>query len=143
LRKAIALNPSYADAYALMGGVHTYMGQPEKSIPLLRTALRLNPNGGYLYFLLLGRAYLFQGDVQQALMNLREAHERNPDDIEARVYLAAAFVADGKIPAAEWQAEEICAREPRFSARAWLETYPLTSARHSERLVTLLAKANL
>ena len=48
LQKAIELNPSYADAYALMGGIYTYIGQPAKSIPLLRTAMRLNPDGGRL-----------------------------------------------------------------------------------------------
>ena len=50
-----------------------YMGEPAKTIPLLRTALRLNPDGGYLYFLVLGRAYLFEDDIEQALINLRAA----------------------------------------------------------------------
>ena len=63
---------------------------------LLRTALRLNPDGGYLYFLLLGRAYLFENDIEQALINLREALRRNPDDLEGHIYLAAALVADGQ-----------------------------------------------
>ena len=59
-----------------LGGIYTYVGQPARSIPLLRTALRLNPDGGYLYFLLLGRAYLFENDIEQALINLREALRR-------------------------------------------------------------------
>jgi hypothetical protein len=39
-----------------------YVGQPAQSIPLLRAALRRNPDGGYLYFLSARRdgvAYLF------------------------------------------------------------------------------------
>ncbi|HVC11362.1 MAG TPA: tetratricopeptide repeat protein [Burkholderiales bacterium] len=143
LRRAIELNPSYADAYALMGGIYTYVGEPAKSIPLLRTALRLNPDGGYLYFLLLGRAYLFENDLQQALINLREALARNPDDLEARVYLAAALVASGDRSGAEWQADQIRATEAGFSARKWLETYPMTSAPHKERLLALLAQTGL
>ena len=90
LQKAIELNPSFADAYAFMGGLYTYMGEAAKSVPLLRKAMRLNPEGGHLYFLLLGRAYLFQNDIEQALINLREASMRNPDDLETRLYLAAA-----------------------------------------------------
>jgi TolB-like protein/Tfp pilus assembly protein PilF len=143
LQKAIELNRSYADAYALMGGIYTYVGEPARSIPLLRTALRLNPDGGYLYYLLLGRAYLFENDAQQALINLREALARNPDDVETRVFLAAALVANGDRPAAEWEAELIRAYEQGFSARQWLKTYPMTSAPLQQRLSKLLAELQL
>jgi len=143
LQKAIALNRSYADAYAFMGGIYTYIGQPEKSIPLLRTAMHLNPDGGHLYFLLLGRAYLFQNDVEQALINLREASARNQLDLETHLYLAAAMVAAGDRFDAEWEVEEIRSQENDFSLRLWLESYPLTSARYRDRLEGLLAKAGL
>jgi DNA-binding winged helix-turn-helix (wHTH) protein/TolB-like protein/Tfp pilus assembly protein PilF len=143
LQQAIALNPSYADAYAFMGGIYTYVGQPAKSIPLLRTALRLNPDGGSLYFLLLGRAYLFANDNEQALINLREALARNPENIETRIYLAAALVAAGNLSGAEWEADEIRAHQPTFSTRSWLETYPLTSEPHKQRLLELVAKVGL
>jgi DNA-binding winged helix-turn-helix (wHTH) protein/TolB-like protein/cytochrome c-type biogenesis protein CcmH/NrfG len=143
LQRAIALNRSYADAYALIGGIRTYMGNAGQTIPLLRTALRLRPDGGYLYFLVLGRAYLFEDDLDQALINLREALKRNPDDLETHVYLAAAFAAQGNRAAAEWEADEIRAREPRFSMRAWLETYPMTSAPYRERLLDLTSKLGL
>ena len=143
LQRAIELNRSYADAYALMGGIYTYIGQPARSIPLLRTALRLNPDGGYLYFLILGRAYLFEHDYEQALINLREALKRNPDDVETHVYLAAALVASGNRSAAEWEANEIRARQADFSIRKWLETYPLTSERYQQRLLELTSKLGL
>jgi TolB-like protein/Tfp pilus assembly protein PilF len=143
LNRAIELNPSYADAYALMGGIHTYLGEPAKSIPLLRAALRLNPDGGQLYYLLLGRAYLFEGDAEQALFNLRQAYARNAENLETRIFLAAALAARGERADAEWEAEQIRAIEPGFSARGWLATYPLTSERHRERLLELLASAGL
>ncbi|MGQ0547139.1 MAG: hypothetical protein ACT4P3_17705 [Betaproteobacteria bacterium] len=143
LQNAIGLNPSYADAYAFMGGIHTYIGQPAKSIPLLRTAQRLNPDGGHLYFLLLGRAYLFENDVEQALFNLRQAHARNADNLETRLFLIAALAAKGERREAEWEAEQLRTLEPGFSARSWLDTYPLTSGRHQERLLELLALAGL
>lgn len=143
LQKAIYLDRSYADAYALMGGIYTYIGQSARSIPLLRTALRLNPNGGYLYFLLLGRAYLFEGDLDQALINLREASGRNPDDVEVHVYLAATLVARGDRSAAEWEADEIRARWANFSMRTWLETYPLSSPSYRQKLLELTSKVRL
>ena len=143
LQRAIELNRSYADAYALMAGIYTYMGEAQRSVPLLRKALRLHPDGGYLYFLILGRAYLFEDDIDQALINLREALKRNPDDLEARIYLAAALVAAGDRGAAEWEADEIRSREADFSMRRWLETYPLASAPYEQRLLALTAQAGL
>jgi DNA-binding winged helix-turn-helix (wHTH) protein/TolB-like protein/Tfp pilus assembly protein PilF len=143
LERALELNPSYADAYAFMGGIYTYVGEPARSIPLLRGALRLNPDGGYLYYLLLGRAYLFENDVQQALINLRQAVARNPEDIEARIFLTAALVARHDRPAAEWEADQILVRHEGFSLRAWLDTYPMTSTRQQEQLAQLMAQVGL
>ena len=143
LKKAIELNPSYADAYALMGGIYTYIGQPARSIPLLRTALRFNPDGGYLYFLLLGRAYLFENDLDQALFNLSEAVRRNAEDVEAHIYLAATLVATGNRRAAESEADEVRVRDANFSMRNWLKTYPLTSPAEIQRLLNLTAEVGL
>jgi DNA-binding winged helix-turn-helix (wHTH) protein/TolB-like protein len=50
LDDALAVAPGFADAYALKGGIKTYIGEPSASIPLLRKAIRLKPTAGYLYF---------------------------------------------------------------------------------------------
>ncbi|MDQ3447330.1 MAG: winged helix-turn-helix domain-containing protein [Pseudomonadota bacterium] len=101
LKRALALDRSFADAYALMGGVYTYVGQPANSVPALRAAQRLNPDAGYLYYLLLGRAFLFLGDAEQAGINLREALARNATNLEARIYLAATLSLAGDREAAQ------------------------------------------
>jgi DNA-binding winged helix-turn-helix (wHTH) protein/TolB-like protein/Flp pilus assembly protein TadD len=138
LKRALQLNPSYADAYALMGGIKTYVGQPAESVPLLRTALRLNPDAGSLYFLLLGRAYYFLGDHEQARVNLEQALARNADNVEARVYLAAVLGQLGDREGAAWQADEIRIIEPGFSVSRWLATYPMTDRQQRERLAQAL-----
>jgi DNA-binding winged helix-turn-helix (wHTH) protein/TolB-like protein/cytochrome c-type biogenesis protein CcmH/NrfG len=134
LERAISLNPSFADAYALLGGIHTYVGNPAKSIAPLRMALRFKPDGGYLVYLLLGRAYYFLEDPEQALINLREAAARNPSDVEVRLYLAAAMAATGDARGAAWELEEARSVEPGLSIDAWLESYPLASPPHREKL---------
>ena len=126
-----------------MGGVYDYVGESSKSIPLLRTALRLNPDGGYLYYQILGRAYLFDNDIEQALINLGEAVARNSVDLETRVHRAAALVASGDRAAAEWEAVEIRSLQSDFLTRSWLKTYPLTSQKHTERLLHLLEQVGL
>lgn len=143
LETAVRLYPSFADGYALMGGVKTYVGRPADTVPLLRTAMRLNPQAGYLYFLLLGRAYLFLGDLEQARVNLEHALSRNPLNLEAHVYMAALHVTAGDKAAAAWEAEEIRALQPGFSGRGWLETYPMTDVAQQAKLVEALAKLSL
>jgi len=143
LDKAVTLDRSYADAYALMAGIYTYIGEPAKGIPLVRTALRLDPGGGHLYFLVLGRAYFCNGDAEQAVINLREAALRNPVDLETQIFLAAALVAANDIHAAQWEANEVRALEPAFSLRDWLQTYPMTDGRQQARLRQLLGQVGL
>jgi len=140
LENAVRLNPSYADGYALMGGVRTYLGQPADTVILLRTAMRLNPQAGYLYFLMLGRAYLFLGDLEQARVNLEQVLARNPVNLEAHVYLAALSVTAGDQSTAAWEAEEIRALQPGFSSRGWLETYPMTDAAQKTKLAQVLGE---
>jgi DNA-binding winged helix-turn-helix (wHTH) protein/TolB-like protein len=143
LNQAIALDPSFADAYALLGSIHTFIGQPAKAVPLVRTAIQLNPEAGYLYFLILGRAYFFSGDTEQALINLREALSRNTANLEIHVYLAATLALTGDKEAAAWEREEIRVLEPGFSVGKWLQNYPMTNEGQKRRLTSLLADAGL
>jgi DNA-binding winged helix-turn-helix (wHTH) protein/TolB-like protein/Flp pilus assembly protein TadD len=141
--RAVRMDPSYADGYAYIGATYTHMGQPAKTIPFMRTAMRLTPGGNFLYFMVLGRAYFFTGDLDQASINLREALARNAGDLETRVFMAATFVAAGDLRAAEWEAEEIRALRPGFTARHWLETGLIADERQKRRVSDLLAKVGL
>jgi TolB-like protein len=138
LETAVRLDPSFADAYALMGGIKTYMGRPEEALPLLRTAMRLNPEAGHLYFLNLGRTYFALGDLEQARVNLEHALLRNPESLEAHIYMAALHVTADDKAAAAWKAEEIRMLQPGFSSRRWLATYPLTDSAQKTKLVQAL-----
>lgn len=138
LENAVRLSPSYADAYALMGGIHTYIGKPADTVAYLRRAIRLNPEAGHLYYLLLGRAYYFLGDIDQARVNLEQALSRNLENLESHVYMAALHMAAGDRDAALWEAEEIRVLVPGFTVQHWLETYPLTDRAAKTRLVQAL-----
>jgi TolB-like protein/DNA-binding winged helix-turn-helix (wHTH) protein/Tfp pilus assembly protein PilF len=140
LQTAVRLYPSFADGYALMGSVNTFAGHPAEAVPLLRTAMRLNLESGYLYFLVLGRAYLFLGDLEQARVNLEQALTRNAENLEAHVYMAAVHVAAGNKTSASWEAEEIRTLQPGFSGRRWLETYPMTDVAQKTKLMRALGE---
>ena len=140
LQTAVRLYPSFADGYALMGGINTYIGRPAETVPLVRAAMRLSPQGSYLYFLLLGRAHLFLGDLEQSRLNLQQALTRNPVNLEAHVYLAARHVLAGDKDNAAWEADEIRALQPGFTARAWLETDPMTDGAQKAKLAQALGE---
>ncbi|NDW52416.1 transcriptional regulator [Aliiroseovarius sp. PrR006] len=143
LNEARKRDPGYADALALLGGIRTYTGQPADTLPLLRDAIRLQPDAGYLYFLLLGRAYYFLDECEQALINLGEASARNPSNLEARIYMAACMVRQGDIESAEWEVEEILSIEPMYSLKTFWTTYPMTSQTQITALTSDLGKAGL
>jgi TolB-like protein/Flp pilus assembly protein TadD len=143
LDQALRLDPGFADAMALKGGIETYIGRPRRTIPLARAAIQLNPGAGYLYYMILGRAYFFIDDPIQAVINLREAVMRNPESLEVRVFLAAALERGGEHQDAAWEAEEILAIQHDFATDAWLDTYPMTDRGQQQRLGTTLARLGL
>jgi TolB-like protein len=143
LEDVMRLTPSYADVLALLGGLQVYAGRPADSVRILRSALRLNPQGSYLYYLLLGRAYFFLGDLEQARINLENSLGRNPEAIETYVYLAALHLAAGDDKEAAWKAEEIRALQPGFKVRDWLRTYPLSDPSHIATLERSLTRIGL
>jgi tetratricopeptide (TPR) repeat protein len=143
LRAALRLNPSYADAYAFIGGINTYLGRPDETLPAMRTAMRLNPDAGSLYFLLLGRAYYFLGDLEQARLNLAHALARNAASLESRVYLAAVLARLREHDAAAWEVVEIRGLEPGFKAREWLDSEPMADAAQRDQLLKDLGTLGL
>jgi TolB-like protein/Tfp pilus assembly protein PilF len=143
LRTALRLSPSYADAYALMGAIRTYDGRPDETIPLIRVAMRLVPDSGHLYFLILGRAHFFLGDSASALLYLRQAIARNPDNLEVRIFLAATLVQAGRRDDAAWEAGEIRTLDPSFRMGEWLKTYPMSDARQIGRVADAMASLGL
>ena len=143
LERSVSLYPSFADGYALMASVKTFAGQPAASIPLMRTAMRLNPRSGYLYFLVLGRAYFFLGDLEQARFNLEEALKRNPEYLETHVYMAALQVLLGDKSSAAWEADQVRALEPQFAAKRWLENYPMTDSEQRTKIMQALTQLSL
>lgn len=143
LRQALAIDPSYADAYALFAWIHTFAGESAKAVPMMRTAMYLNPGAGHIYFAHLGAAYYFLGDQEQALINLNEARTRNLADVHTRVWLAATLLAAGQKDEALWEADEVRAMRPEFSGKAWLGRMPMQHQGQRQRLAAALGELGL
>ena len=113
LETAVRNYPSFADGYALMGAIETHIGHPERGIALVRTAMRLNPEASILYFVTLGRAYLFIGDLEQSRINLERALQRSPVHFEAHVVHGGLGGVDGR----QKRRALASGRTPRFTTQ--------------------------
>jgi TolB-like protein/class 3 adenylate cyclase/Tfp pilus assembly protein PilF len=106
-KKAIELDPNYADAYAYLGQLYITTGQAEKAPDLVRKAMRINPVIPFWYYYTLGFARFFMGDYETAVETIEVAVERNPNVFFVRLAYAAALGMAGRIDDAEWQVEEL------------------------------------
>jgi TolB-like protein len=78
--RAIATDPNSADGYVALAGALNLAGYPDKALPLMEKAVRLNPHypTSYLYELGLARYGMEQYD--EAAVVLERAEILNPDD---------------------------------------------------------------
>ncbi len=107
VKKAIELDPNYADAYAYLGQLYILTGQAERTSAAIMTAMRINPNFPHWYYYTLGFSHFFMGDYETAIMNIEKAVEANPTVVFYRTSLAASLAMAGRQDDAEWQIDEL------------------------------------
>jgi tetratricopeptide (TPR) repeat protein len=95
-RKAIRLDPKYAQAHSSLGVALQAKGQLDESIDCLRKAIRLDPKDG-LYHYNLGVSFHFKGNVDEAIDCYRQAILLNPKDTKAHYNLGNALHGKGLI----------------------------------------------
>ena len=143
LDQSLWLDSSYADALALQAAIQIHVGEPARALRLAQQALRLNRDATSLYLLLLGRAHYFLGDTGQARQYLAQSLQRNPQNVEARLYMAAAEHDAGRDDAARWQVTEALQLDPDLRAEEWLANYPLVDPGSRDRLRKALLAVGL
>ena len=106
-KKAIELDPNFADAHAWLGQLYILTGQADKTIPHIEVAMRINPNFPFWYDYTQGYAYYFMGQFDKAADNIEMAVDRNPNVYFTRLAYAASLAMAGRQDDAEWQIEEL------------------------------------
>jgi tetratricopeptide (TPR) repeat protein len=98
MRQAIDLNPSFAAAHAILGHMLTYAGQPEETIPLVETGIRLSPNDPRLFIWLpaLAAAHYQLGHYEQAIEAGRRSWTLNRNWPTGLTYVVAALAQLGR-----------------------------------------------
>jgi eukaryotic-like serine/threonine-protein kinase len=102
LRRAVALNPNYAEAHFVFGSVLPSVGRLGEAVDELRKALTLDPlsphNSGWL-----ARFHLYAGDYDAAIAQSRKTIELDEEYFRAFLYSGLARLAQGDPEGAlEW-----------------------------------------
>ena len=116
---ALSLNPNFAMAYNVLGGIRSYSGQPLEAIPMIERAMRLDPASNHQYLHFLGMAYLLAGKYETAAALLRQRILLVPETDFSRAALASALGHLGEVGEARriWrELEEINTRSASITA---------------------------
>ncbi len=142
-RRAVELDPSFADSYLTLAVCNVHFGKPEEALPLVRKAMLLNPRYPAAYASILGQAYFFMGEYDQAVRALREAVDRNINLLTPQVFLIVALSKLERMDEAGWAAEQLQTVAPDFSADRIAEMLVIRDAGTIEEMKTHLRRVGL
>jgi tetratricopeptide (TPR) repeat protein len=126
-RAAVASDPTNAEALANLGISLANLGRTEEAQKNLIESLRIDGDSAVAHFSL-GVIYDRQGDDAAAIAQYRSAIERDPNNIQATVYLADAIMRTGSsLDAARWYRQAL-SKEPRSTRIALSLAFALIKA---------------
>jgi adenylate cyclase len=144
--RALALAPNFTDITATIAIPFMYSGRPEEAIEMVKNAMRLNPYYPAWYLPVLGFAYRFTGQYEEAIALLETWRARaNPRSAIPHLFLAITYEEAGRGEEAQIAVAEILKRKPKASITGYLKakTFPYKNPADIEKVVDLLRKAGL
>lgn len=142
-KRAVYLNPNYADGYMFLALMYIFTGEAEKAFGLIETAMRINPHYPFWYLQALGMAQFFIGDYEASIKSLNESIERNPNVPWLRTYLIASYGQLGKKDDAEWEIEEVKVLGQAANVNAFMKVTPITDPSYRKIYEDALRKAGV
>ncbi len=119
-RRAIDLNPNYAEAYAVLGHSLIFCGDLDGGLAACHRAERSSPRdsrGSWLYDAM-GHAYFMLGDYEQAIEVSKKGLHQDPSLYGALVTLAGSYAHLGREEEARRYVDELLRLIPRYTLRA-------------------------
>lgn len=141
LRRAIEIDPNYADAYAMLGNTLQFAGRAEEGIEQVETAMRLNPHFPFWYHFALGANQFQLTRYDAAKASFENAIARNPSWRSSYRFLISTLGHLGERDDAEWQMEELRALGFDATLSTWPSKYQ--DAIYRERFFEGLRKAGI
>jgi adenylate cyclase len=115
--RAVTLNPNHADNAANLACSYAVGSREADAVATMRKAMRLGPVYPTWYLQILGFAHYLLGQHDEAEPVLKQALEREPAYGDARVTLAAAHHARGRIDEARHEISELRRLDPSFKVK--------------------------
>jgi TolB-like protein/class 3 adenylate cyclase/predicted Zn-dependent protease len=144
--RALALAPNFTDITATIAIPFMYSGRAEEAIELVRNAMRLSPYYPAWYLPVLGFAYRFTGQYEEAIALLEMWRARaNPRSALPHLFLAITYEEAGRGEEAQLAVAEILKRNPKASITFYLKakTFPYKDQADIDKVVDSLRKAGL
>jgi tetratricopeptide (TPR) repeat protein len=142
-RQVIALDPNYADGYAVLAAGLNVLGRSKDALAAIRTAMRLNPRHPFFYIWIKGQCYFLMEDYAAAATEFEKVIKKNPHFPLGHVGLAASYGHMGRVDDANWEAAEVLTLLPGFLVGKLRETTPYMNPVDLERWFEGLRKAGL
>ena len=144
VERAIELAPNFADAYAALGQIYTYVGRPAAdAIEQFTTAMRLDPHYRDVFLYFLGQAYFMGGQYEAAVATLKRRLIRRPDTDITRVLLAASYGHLGRTKEARDEWAEVLRINPNYSLEHRRRVLPFKNPADFDKIMNGLRKAGV
>ncbi|MDT8281893.1 MAG: winged helix-turn-helix domain-containing protein [Gammaproteobacteria bacterium] len=143
INRSFSVLADYADGYAILALIKIYQGDAEQGIKMIQQAMRLNPDYPAQYLSVLGQAYYFLGDYENAMIILREAINNNFSLLTAHIILAATLNHAGLLDEASWNVTQLHSSSPEFTTNDIPRIFPLKDEAKLQDIVRQLALAGL
>jgi TolB-like protein/Flp pilus assembly protein TadD len=143
--RAMALNPSSTWARAFLSCVLEFGGAPDRAVPELQVALRLDPHSPFATFINadLAISYFLLRQFEESINYARRALDISPANVRARQRLAASLGQAGRIEEAQTALDQLLRHQPDFSIAYIDETYPFRYPEDRALFIGGLRKAGL
>ncbi len=106
-RRAVALGPNDAEAFAQLGNILNWSGKPIEGKQNIEKAMRLNPFYPYYYLFYLGQSHYLRGENERAIELMNRVITRAPTFLPVRRHLAVLYIEQGELSKAKAQSREI------------------------------------
>ena len=110
---------------------------------MIQRALRLEPMAPDIYVQNLALVYFQTGDCKEAVATCEKGLKRQPDNLSARVIMAAVYGGCGREAEARKEAAEVLRINPRFTVESFTRILPYKNQSNKDLTIQGLRKAGL